>query len=882
MPSSRKLLAVPMVLGLLLGLVAVGLVAEARQAQGKKRVEEEDDKPKKKRVEEEDDRASSGVSRLDEDAEKQAPNKGTSPDLPARAAAHPVVKALLARLAIPHDVVSIRGFAGNRGQIVWVEPLAEHIPDIQTHKGSLTLHILDRETGKRERSETYPAGHIASIRWYEQAAADEVKEFLGVKFTAHAPSNPLYLGTYDQLVVAEQALSGVLLFHRSARERGARKGDGWDGVGHELGAALLNVQLARANHLADAKSWDQAFALTRRLVDTYTRPEDRKRIAGPLGELLNKALKDPNYTETGLKEARAQLRFLDEQFPGSGVGEPVRDALKREAEGLFRRAKELVEAGRKREAVPLLRQAEEVWPELPGLHAYRMRNDEEYQVLNVAVRELPRWMSPGWACTDVELRAVELLFESLVAAVPQGEGVMSYRPELSEGRPRVPDGGGRQFQLPRQARWSDGQELRIDDLRATVRLLQKGDRPTGRSPAWGELLGQVDGGADPSQVKLRLRQGLLDPLGAMSFKLLPRHKDPTSEAFAKAPVGSGPFVLAGTASEDGRTFLRFEPNSHYAARDGKRGLPRIREVRFYAVADAAEELRKGRVHLATDLTPDQAHELSQDGSFGVTLPSPRLPNRRVYFLAVNHRHPALAVADVRVALARAVPRERLLDEHFRGKLGRQVHKALNGPYPAGSWACEPSLVSRSDKASLDPFDADLARAKLGRRELSLTLKYPSGDRALDGAMRALCDEVKKALPTVTLKPEPRPPHQLRDEVETTQNYELAYYHHDFEDETLWLYPLLGPHGRAGAEGYLGYTGPLVANVQAAMSQRDFEEVRKYARETHSQFLHSDMPLLPLWQLDPLCAYDKRVVDFNGAADPLPWFHEADRWRVRPR
>jgi ABC-type oligopeptide transport system substrate-binding subunit len=272
----------------------------------------------------------------------------------------------------------------------------------------------------------------------------------------------------------------------------------------------------------------------------------------------------------------------------------------------------------------------------------------------------------------------------------------------------------------------------------------------------------------------------------------------------------------------------------------------------------------------------------------VPLPTARTPNRRVYFLAVNNRRPLLAGADLRVALARAISREALLDDHFRKGLERKVHRALNGPYPAGSWACNPKLVSRKDKDSLDPFDADLARAKLGAWakkqpsqvvNITLSLKYPAGDKALEAAMAALCEQVGKALPGVKLVPEARTPYALREEVEETYNYDLAYYHHDFVDESYWLYPLLGPTGRAGAENYLGYTGPLMDKVQAAMTLRHFSEVRNYAHAIHQQFFQDEMPLIPLWQLDPLYAYRKNVVEMP-AIDPLLVFTRVEEWRRR--
>src|SRR5207244_13096032 len=108
-------------------------------------------------------------------------------------------------------------------------------------------------------------------------------------------------------------------------------------------------------------------------------------------------------------------------------------------------------------------------------------------------------------------------------------------------------------------------------------------------------------------------------------------------------------------------------------------------------------------------------------------------------------------------------------------------------------------------------------------------------------MKAPCEQGNKTLKGVTLTPEARTPYELRDEVEDTNNYDLAYYHHDFADETYWLYPLLGPSGRGGGvENYLGYTGPLVAKIQAAMTLRHFSQVQDYARAVHKQFLETEM------------------------------------------
>src|SRR5262249_18181920 len=234
-----------------------------------------------------------------------------------------------------------------------------------------------------------------------------------------------------------------------------------------------------------------------------------------------------------------------------------------------------------------------------------------------------------------------------------------------------------------------------------------------------------------------------------------------------------------------------------------------------------EGLKEGRLDLALDLTAEQAHELREAPGVAVPLPRPGGLNRRIYFLAVNHRHPLLKKKDLRLALAQAIDREALLDAHFRGPLGKRVHRALNGPYPAGSWACNPALKGRDD-----PYDLSLAKSRFRRvleearvEKVKLKLQYPSGDAGLEEAMTQLCAKVGKALPGLVLEPKALDARALKKEVEQTREvYHLAYYHYDFPDEAFWLWPLLGPG--EGGTNYLGYaSGPLVSMIQGATSLR---------------------------------------------------------------
>jgi hypothetical protein len=128
----------------------------------------------------------------------------------------------------------------------------------------------------------------------------------------------------------------------------------------------------------------------------------------------------------------------------------------------------------------------------------------------------------------------------------------------------------------------------------------------------------------------------------------------------------------------------------------------------------------------------------------------------------------------------------------------------------------------------------------------------------------------------------REPHELRELVEVTHEYDLAYYTHDFESEAYWLWPLFDPSPAAcdkGGSNFLGYVNDseLQSQFRLAMSHRKFEEVRSATRAVTALLEKKSMPLIPLWQLDKHLAY-RKVVKPAGTPDPLLVFTQIDRWR----
>jgi ABC-type transport system substrate-binding protein len=828
--------------------------------QKKPRAEEEEGTPKtktppgkKKHVKEEEEEDKNKPKRkvitVDDDTPSKAPKSR-----PSAPSASGDLKELAAQAKQPAVQKLFRSLAEPR--------------DLESHKATQGVTVGGKTIPTEKLIPPAPR-RLENVTPYENRALNTVRLFL---------KNNSDLSDYDKLIAAEQALSAVLSWHESARQTGQRRGDGWSAVESALRIRLFEVSLKRLDLLAQDKDWDRVLELTRRLALSYTNTNDRKKLLAPLAEMIVSALKNPTGSEQTKREARKRLRELEQEFPDNGAFEEIGKTLHDQAEGLLKQAKAALENKDKDDQAPqralaLLNQAKEIWPQLEGLQEFETQLGIEHPILRVGLRgQLPKYLSPAWAYTDNERRAVELLFESLVQLVPDGTGGSQYRPSLAEARPRVVR-LGRQFELPHNAQWSDGNRLTAADVTFSMTMLQAG-KGVGRSRVWGELLAAVESKTDPYQLTLRMKQGFLDPLALMSFKIVPYNcKDLVNgEAFALQPVTSGPFHLdtSRNSDEKGRECLIFLANPAYGLRPSKRHAPRIQEIRFYTCDDkthnAVQELSHNKLDVVLDLTAQDVRELRQkqregDRAIEVPLPSPAVPNRRIYFLAVNNAK--IAEPKVRQAIAFAIDRETLLNKHFRGEL-KGVHKALNGPFPADSWASKLMANAQRPRNRPDLFDEDAAKylkqdrsvlaAAKASQERAFKLKYPHGQPALDAAMNDLSEQVRK-LTGIVLQPTPCEPHQLREAVEQIHDYDLAYYHYDFPDESYWLAPLLGPPPQAdnAANIFHFQNGELAKTLRAARDHRDFAEVRK-AMAAMQELLRLEMPFIPLWQLDPLLAY----------------------------
>ncbi len=745
---------------------------------------------------------------------------------------------------------------------------------------------------------------------YEETALRKIDAFLA------AP--PQDLPPAERLEAAERALAVVLRYHRSMRPRPLGALAPSANLEARLRERLLDVRVRHLHAVtADARregEWNAAVAAADRLLAIY--PNHRAVLAEAARTRTGYAglrLLSGDY-----RAAREQIEWIDDHLlteprfadpptvnwlihPGATA---IRAVLTRRAEALRRAARGLPD----REAVARLREALTAWPRLPGLYDDYLRRQHAYSVLYVGVRALPEFLSPGAARTDAERQAVALLFEGLVRESYDAAGE-HYRPQLAADLPAVVPGGRRVY-LDRHARWSNGERVTSADVRDTVLLLS---RQAGAAQTWTDLVQPPVLEGDPFRLDFRFRQDALDPLAPLTFAVLPRTfsgslQSPADPAFARQPVGSGPYQYAGRRldPDTGRDCAVFTANPHYR-RGGRIDRPYIREIRFYVPADPLRDLRdpKRPLHLLLDLPTAGVRALEQARVGEVRT----LRNRRVWFLAINHAVPALADQDVRRAFAHALDRDRILTYRFRGgepahrllgvtgsvtalatldlrhDVRPEFHRRVNGPFPAGSWAvCPPPRVP----AAL--FDLDRARtfadrAKAKVPSVKLTLKYPAGDSATADACRDMARQLGEvgagAGWAVHIEPVAVPERELADAL-GRRAYELAYWHHDHASEAYWLWPLFDARPEAlgpGGANYLGYRDAALESLfRTMMGQQHFAEVRRLTHEIHAH-LYERMPLIPLWQLDTHVAVHPKLRPAH--LDPLRIFDRVEEWRLEP-
>ena len=664
-------------------------------------------------------------------------------------------------------------------------------PDRRLPEGKFTYFLLNGDLidGKEKELAT---GAGFSLQPYEEIVLEDVDTLLKKKIDT--------VKRDDVVEVAVQVLQATRRFLAFAIDQKKRVGKDWDAVDDKLretnrGAAARTDE---CRHGA-AKDWRRADELSIELSNYADDSGAQKTIYRLL--LIREMLAlDPNRDEDYLK-----VRDAVNQFENIGGGKGDKDALaarrmlKSKAEQIVKLAEASSKKMKPAEAFNLLKAAEALDPDLKDIRD--LRSQWRDRILYVGVPSLPDLMSPTKARTDAERWTLDLLFESLLQAIPDPELGRHYRPMLAS---RMPDlvPLGREFSLYKNARWADGEGMALDarDVYGTLDMLRK-------FPAipCSEELDMIDTDKvrieDPFRLRLSFRQGVLEPLNRATFKVMParylksKNKDADDDLFARKPFGSGPYRYEGREKDGDREAAVFRANPYYSQRPDKFGLPNIREIRFVVPkpSTVASDFASGQLHVVFDVPVNDLPRYTNDPAVaGIVESFKANVNRRIWMLAINNRRTSLQDVSLRRGISAAIDREKILNlDVFRPGGIKGYHSALTGPFPLNSWA----TPDKGRKAEAVLFNRDLAAGLFAeaaaKGKVKLSLKYQEGDNLANQACVKIKEQIEEASKSaVEIVLDPVPVAQFFRRIEQEQDFDLAYVPYDYKDDLYSLGSLL--------------------------------------------------------------------------------------------
>jgi ABC-type transport system substrate-binding protein len=298
---------------------------------------------------------------------------------------------------------------------------------------------------------------------------------------------------------------------------------------------------------------------------------------------------------------------------------------------------------------------------------------------------------------DVERQAS--MYSALVVAKTDEEGKVYIGPDLAESWEAVDDGMAIIFHLRKNALWHDGEPVTAKDVKLTYDALLD---PETNSLSYATVAEAVDHAEiiDDYTVKMHLTSATplaLTALGKYGSSILPWHilKDvPHSEwrehwTNTERIVGSGPFKFKEWIIDQHLIVEAFD--------DYYEGRPFIDQMIWKVIPDYQSQvvaLKTGEIHTfsARGVVPEETvDELKQDPN----LKYEEFATPGTNGIKFNLVHPFLNNKYVRLALAHATPKERIIEAIGWGQIGKT--------------GMSPNFVFFDD--DLEPFPYDIEKAK---------------------------------------------------------------------------------------------------------------------------------------------------------------------------
>ncbi|MGH2449922.1 MAG: ABC transporter substrate-binding protein [Candidatus Limnocylindria bacterium] len=288
----------------------------------------------------------------------------------------------------------------------------------------------------------------------------------------------------------------------------------------------------------------------------------------------------------------------------------------------------------------------------------------------------PNSMDPRLQNDTAAFRINELVYSGLYNVGPD----LEPQPDLAEST-QNPDPTTWTFSLRRDVKFHDGSELTAEDVKYTYDTMLDPDFQSPRRALY-DPIASVDV-VDRYTVRFNLKFPFAALLVVLDHGIVPKAiAEQPGANLAANPVGSGPFKFVSWVRGDRIELERFD--------DYYKGAPYLDRFVLRVIPDANAQIvgiETGEVHLLGNVDAPRARDtkrLVENPVPGVRVL--RAPAPGYTYVNLNTRHPVLADAKVRQALAYLTDRETIVETIYAG-----ISTPGCSPLSPGTWAHDPAI-----------------------------------------------------------------------------------------------------------------------------------------------------------------------------------------------
>ncbi len=458
--------------------------------------------------------------------------------------------------------------------------------------------------------------------------------------------------------------------------------------------------------------------------------------------------------------------------------------------------------------------------------------------VTVLIESSPANLDPRIGTDAQSERIDELIFDSLLKKDAQ----FNLQPDLATSW-ESPDQLTYIFHLRSGIAFHNGQPFTSRDVKWTLDSVLNHSLLTAKYQAFRNVA-EIEA-PDAQTVVIHMRQPDASLLWSLSDGALGIVPYGSGRDFQQHPIGTGPFRFV-QQEVDKEVILERNPHSWQT-------VPTVSRLRFNVVPDGttrALELRKGSADVAQNaLTPDMTWSMRHDSNLATV----STPGTVVQYLTFNLRDLYLRDVRVRRAIAYAMNRPLIVSTLLRGQ-ARSAESLL----PPNHWAYDGDVAHYQ----YDPAKARNLLDSAGYRpagngirfHLEMKTSTDEGTRLLSMALQQQLREVGIALDVRT--------------------FEFATFYSDITRGAFGIYSLRWIGGNEDPDIFRyafasssfpprGANRGAYSNVQvdrllqtAGTESNQEQRTEAYARV--QQILADELPTLPLWFLDSVVIYNRRL------------------------